>query len=377
MSIIVKIGTFFLNILFSLMKLLPVQKKITYISRQMNKTPLDFQMIEDCFKNKNQDYKHIILAKMIPDGIIGKIGYCFHMLKQMYHIATSKIVILDTYCLLVSLLNQRDSLIVIQMWHALGAFKKFGYSILDQEEGSSSRLAHLMKMHHNYTYVLSSSEYAASFFAEAFHVSMDKMKIYPLPKTDLLLNKNETEKVINHIYDIYPQLKTTKEKIVYAPTFRKTNEQHLYRAIKNLIREIDFDKYELILKTHPLTTFKMNDSRIIEDNVFDSLQFFHVADVIITDYSAVLFEALMLNKPIYFYAFDFREYVDKRSFYIDYKQMPGLICYQAQDLMNAIENENIDLKKIESFKKLMVSPYQLSYTEDFVDFLIGCIKEKK
>ena len=58
------------------------------------------------------------------------------MLRQMYHAATSEIVVLDTYCIIISLLKQRKSLKVIQMWHALGAMKKFGYSILDKGEGT-------------------------------------------------------------------------------------------------------------------------------------------------------------------------------------------------------------------------------------------------
>ena len=44
MSIVVKIGVFFMNIIFAIMKLLPVQKKITYISRQMDTTPVDFSL---------------------------------------------------------------------------------------------------------------------------------------------------------------------------------------------------------------------------------------------------------------------------------------------------------------------------------------------
>lgn len=372
MDIIISIGTFFLNVIFSIMKLCPVQKKITYISRQMNTTPLDFQLVIDNFIKKDSSYKHVVLAKMLPKGLVGKIGYCFYMFKQMYHIATSQIVILDTYCIPISLLKQRESLIVIQMWHALGAFKKFGYSILDKEEGSSSRVAKLMKMHHHYTYVLTSSDYTAPFFAEAFHVAMDKMKVFPLPKTDMLLNKKMKEDIQNRIYKQYPQLKgTQKKKIVYAPTFRKNNDHDLYDAVINLINEIDFDEYELILKKHPLTTFHINDSRIIEDENFTSLEMFHIADIIITDYSAVLFESSLLNKPLYFYAFDYEDYMKKRSLYVDYYQeMPGPIVQDAKELMYIIQNQDVDYEKISRFRDLMVSSTQNSYTDDFVDFLI-------
>lgn len=372
MSIIIKIGTYFLNFIYIFMKILPVQEKITYISRQMNTIPKDFEMVIKCIQEKDKHYKHVVLARMIPNNIVGKIKYCFHILKQMYHIATSRAVLLDTYCIPVSLLKQRKNLIVIQMWHALGAFKKFGYSILDQEEGSSSKIAHLMKMHHNYTYVLSSSPYAACFFAEAFHVSQEKMKIFPLPKTDLLTDEDLKMKTIHRIYQRYPQLQNTEKKIiVYAPTFRKKNDDMLYQAIIQLIQEIDFNQYEFVLKLHPLTHFDIHHSNIIIDNDFTSLEFFHLADYVITDYSAIIFEAVMLDKPIYFYAFDYQQYMDKRSFYIDYqKQLPGPIIENASKLMAEIMREDVNKQSIIDFKNLMIASCERSYTEDFTCFLL-------
>ncbi len=374
MELIIKFGTWCLNILFAFVKILPVQKKITYISRQTNTTPLDFQLVIKNIQEKNSSYKHVVLAKMLPQNLTGKIGYCFHILIQMYHIATSKAVILDSYCIPISLLRQRKSLIVIQMWHALGSLKKFGYSILDQQEGSSSRIAELMKMHKNYTYVLASSEFAALHFAEAFRVEQDKIKIFPLPKTDLLLNIELKERTIAKIYKEYPQLKNQKKRvIVYAPTFRKSEDeiQVLEKAIFNLVNEIDFEKYELVIKTHFLTKISVCDGRVIFDKKFTSSEFFYIADVIVTDYSAVIFEALMLDKPIYFYAFDYDKYMQTRSFYVDYmKEMPGMIEKDASELIKTIENSKIDLERRQNFRKKMIAGCKKTYTDDFVDFLL-------
>ncbi len=377
MSLLVNIGIFFLNILFAIMKLCPVKKKITYISRQMDSMPLDFQMTIDQFKKDHPDYQHVVLAKMIHPGLGNKIKYCFHMLRQMYHIATSQAVVLDTYCIPVSILHQRKSLVVIQMWHALGSFKKFAYSILDQKEGSSSHIAKLMKMHYHYTYVLSSSEYAANHFAEAFHVKREQVKVFPLPKTDLLIDESRKKEIITHIEERYPLLKETKKKIiVYAPTFRKTDD-HLKEATEALIHAIDFDHYELVIKLHPLTSFSIGDSRVIKDDDFTSLEFFHKADIIITDYSAVLFEALMLDKPLYFYDFDYDVYMSNRALYIDYKtQMPGVIAEDPEVLMQAIDDEDYDLEKIRAFKHLMIAPCKKSYTKDFTDFLFAEIEKR-
>ena len=125
-----------LNGLYSLMKLFPVQKKITYISRQSNELSVDFKLIINKMQERHPEYKNVALIKMIGKSVPEKAVYGFHMLRQMYHAATSEIVVLDTYCIIISLLKQRKSLKVIQMWHALGAMKKFGYSILDKGEGT-------------------------------------------------------------------------------------------------------------------------------------------------------------------------------------------------------------------------------------------------
>lgn len=372
MGLIVKLGTAFLNLIFMFMKLLPVKKKITYISRQMDSEPLDFVMVKEQMQQDHPEYQHVILAKMIHKGLGAKIGYVFHMFRQMYHIATSEAVILDTYCIPISLLKQRKSLVVIQMWHALGAFKKFGLSILDTKEGSSSKVAKLMHMHEHYTYVLTSSIAAAPYFAEAFGYSKDRLKVYPLPKTDLLVSKSYHSAIVKEIESVYPQLHDTdKQIIVYAPTFRKNKaDDHLKEAIEALINVVDFDAYELVIKLHPLTKMDIDDPKVIVDHQFSSLQFFHEADVIITDYSAALFEACMLRKPIYFYDFDYASYTKNRSFYIDYKaNMPGPIRENAEDLMACINAQACKVKKVENFVDLMVAPCKFSYTKDFTDFL--------
>jgi len=373
MKFVLGIATGCLNLLFYCMKMLPVQKKITYISRQMDSVPLDFKLVIDEFEKQDDTYEHVILAKTIPKGILGKVGYCFHIFVQMYHIATSKAVVLDTYCIAISLLKQRESLIVIQMWHALGALKKFGYSILDQEEGSSSKIAKLMKMHENYTYVLASSEFVVPYFAEAFHVKENQVKVFPLPKTDLLNDQEIRSTIVEKIGNRYPRLKCSEKQIVvYAPTFRKDEgaKVEMQKAVDRLIQVFDFEKYELVIKKHVLSEFRVNDERVIMDDIFTTLEFLHMADVIVTDYSAVMFEALIMKKPILFYAFDRDSYMRNRDFYISYDtEMPGKVVRDAKSLVDSIEEDKLECEKIKVCRDKMIAPCRESYTKDFVRFL--------
>ena len=230
MILLVKVGIFILNIMYSFLKLFPVKNKIVYISRQSNSIPIDFIMIKTTMEEKLPGYKNIILARTIETGVCAKILYGCHMLRQIYHLATSKIVILDSYCIAVSVLEHRNSLLIIQIWHALGALKKFGYSILDKKEGTSSRIADLMKMHKNYSYVLASGEYCRVYFAEAFHQPIDKIKVFPLPRLDLLLDKLYQEQKKKEILLKYPFLYRDGKKLFYMP-------QHLERITRSLKKE--------------------------------------------------------------------------------------------------------------------------------------------
>ena len=125
--VILKIGIAILNGIYFFIKLFPMNfNKITFISRQNNSVSLDFKMIIEELEKEKKDAKIIVLCRRLEKGTIKQIKYSFHMLRQMYHIATSQLVILDSYCITVCILKQKKKLKVIQIWHALGSLKKFG-----------------------------------------------------------------------------------------------------------------------------------------------------------------------------------------------------------------------------------------------------------
>ncbi len=357
MSFILKLAILFLNIIYFFIKLFPTRNKITMISRQSDNITTDFKLLKDEI-NKCTDYKVIILTKKLKPGLKNKIAYIFHMFTQMYHIATSKCVILDSYCLSVSLLKHKKKLVVIQMWHAMGCLKKFGYSIVETNASTSAfektmtiekkkKINEVMRMHKGYNYIFASSKECVPHFAEAFGYSLEKMVVMPLPVVDLLTDFKYQEDINKKIKDSYPIMKK-KKNIVYVPTFRPEEKE---KKIQELIDCVDFEKYNFIIKLHPLTNLNNYDERVIWDKKFSSQDMMIIADYIITDYSAVVYEASLLGKPLYFYTYDYEEYVRKRDFYLDFKQeLPGVISEDPKEIMNAITGDNYDLTAIEKFK---------------------------
>lgn len=291
----------------------------------------------------------------------------------MFYLATSKAVLLDSYCIAVSLLDEYIKAPVIQMWHAMGNMKKFGYTSLDEGEGRSYSTAHAFKMHHGYDAVLISSKTFIDDFAAGFNVDPSIILETPLPRTDLLINPEHVKKQRELILDKFPSLKK-KKNIVYCPTFRKTPAPNEAEAMKQLINAVNFEKYNFIYKAHPVSTQRFEDKRVLQD--YGNYDMLYIADYVISDYSTVIYEAGLLNVPVYLYAYDWDTYHEKRSLNIDIKKdVPTLFTNNAKAIMQAIETDNFDNKKYQQFIRNNIRiPKDTSCTERVIDIIFGLIK---
>lgn len=374
MIVLLRIGIFCLNIVYSIIKILPIKNRVLMISRQSDKPSVDFILL----KNELNDNKieSVFLCKTLNNGLKSKLCYIFHMFKQMYYISTSKIIILDSYCIVISLFKNKNEQSVIQMWHALGAFKKFGKSLSKEIKGKdkhtnidSNKIDSIMKMHNNYDYIFTSSKECIKHFGEAFGYDNTFFKIFPLPRLDRINNRKYCENAKTKIFDSYPILRNNKKNIVYCPTFRDNNND--YKYIKRLIDSIDYSLYNLVIKLHPSSKYDFSDKRVILDTEFETFEFGFIADFFITDYSAVMFEIILFNKPIYFYAYDKEEYLGSRNFYLNYDMdLPGKVYTDSDSLMNDLNNNIFSKTDFNSFKNKYIALPKKSYTKDIVAFVI-------
>lgn len=367
---LLRIGIIGLKAIYIIIKLFPTSNKITFISRQSNNPSLDFSILQEELNKRYPQYKIVTLAKKIDN----KVLYSFHMIKQMYHIATSKVVLLDSYCIVISLLHHKKSLKVIQMWHAAGAIKKFGYQSLDKKEGRGSKIARIMNMHKNYTHVIAPSHATAKFYQEAFNVSKDQIIINGLPRLDYILDKDLGKEKLKELCNQYHRFRNkTKKTILYVPTFRKDNDN--VDKIKELIKAINFSKYNLVIKMHPLDKSEKINKYILDKkyNVYDLLK---LADYVITDYSAVAFEASILNKPLYFYVYDIKEYKKVRGLNIDlFKEMNNSTSTNIKEIISSIENGKYDYNELENFRTKYIGKDYYNNTIKLVDFIFNYLNE--
>lgn len=359
---------------YSFYKRRKTENKIAFISRQSETPSTDFRYLINEIKTNYPQYQVVVLCKMIPSSFGGKIKYVGEMFRQMKALATSKVVVLDGYCILASMLKHKKDLKIIQIWHALGAFKKFGKSVLDKEGGKSSKTASAFKMHNNYSYIAASGDECVPFFAQAFGQPVSKFIPIGIPRMDYLTDPQENERVRGNVLRKYPQLANGRKNILYAPTFRDTQQDKdaLANATEELVNKVNYSDFNLILKHHVVDSNKeqiYTDSRMnkAEGENFTAMDFMCVADYVVTDYSSVIYEALLKDLPIYIYCFDSDKYIDERGFYIDFwTDIPALYSKNAKGICDFIASGmHANSEKEENFKKAYVNKRFSSITAEY------------
>lgn len=348
LNCVIKLAVYMLRLLYIPYKaFLKPRDKICMLSRQGNENSISFVLTKNALLQLDSSVEVVILSKKIEGNLVQKFLYCFHILRQMYHIATSKIVIVDGYCIPVSVLKHKENQTFIQMWHALNVIKKFAYRALDKPAGVKSDLAEIMCMHKNYTHLLCGCQETGDLLRKSFRAPEAELVIMGLPYIDSILHRDE--KIILEMYRKYPQL-AEKEIILYAPTFRK------YHKVKtSWIREkINLDKYNVVVKLHPVDQQgidDLDDPRIIYDEMFTTHQWLWICDRIVTDYSGIGVESTLLDKKLYFYLYDKALYEQEIGLNINLYEEPiaPYVCETAEQLVERME-ENYDFTLVKAYK---------------------------
>ena len=375
-NIILTIGItilkFFANLIYCILKIFPTKNKIVMITRQSNTPTLDFRLLKEEIENTDNSIMIETLCNKIESkalyraGILYKIKYILYILKIMYNLATSKVCIVDGYCIPVCILKHKKKLKIIQIWHASGAVKKFGYQILDKEAGSNSRIAELMCMHKNYDYIIAPSEATKKYFSEAFNTPEDKIVKLGLPRLEYISESKYSKS--EEIFKKYPKLKE-KKNILYIPTFRKNND---FNAVEKILEhKIDENKYNLIISLHPLDTTPVPEKYLV-DKKYSSYDLIKIADYIITDYSALSIEASVLNKPIFIFLPDIKEYKEETGLNINLKEeLSTFTCENFDEIIDKIEKKEYNTKEIEKYREKYIEINENKTTENLASFILN------
>lgn len=361
-----------LRFIYFFLKIFPVNnKKIVFISRQTDYIHIDFQMLKEEIERRDKSIKMIFMCKRIKKGLFNILSYGFTLIRQMYHLSTSKMAIIDGYCIPVCTLKHKKSLTVLQIWHSIGKIKMSGYQTLDTPSGRSSKMARLMCMHKNYDKIIAGGPAFNQFYKEGFRVEEDVLLNYGLPRIDYLLQNKENAK--RKMYEKFPELKD-KKVVYYAPTFRTYDVD----GPSKLIDKYNPKDFALILTCHPNQKLDIDESKIYKLNLkeFSAADILNICDYLITDYSSISLEAAVLGKRTLYYLYDYDKYMSENGLNLDpRKSMPTCSFEDPESIIEIIKNDTYDDKALAKFVKNYLPKELGKSTKLIVDYIFETLKK--
>lgn len=344
-------------------------------------------------KLQNRAFFYTTRADKIPLENLSQVYYSYkgekvlfakrypHTLKDnaeiRKYIMTSKVIVTDDYINLLKKVRLRENQKVIQLWYAGGAIRRFGLDSPDKD----SRIDEY-KAHSQYTDVCVSSEYVRQFYSHAFGVEMDVVKALGNPRTDLIVDEEKLRESRENICSKHPLLKEKKHIYVYLPTNREYDDETAVFDPKldwNELNDVLDDDEIFILCRHPNMKHEYIKGMLyprVKDYTTDSaMELLSVADVVITDYSAIMFDSTIMDIPMVFYCPDYDTY--DCDFYLNYERdVPGEIIKNPNELLEAARRakDNGYKESIKAFKEMEMGACDGNSTERVCKLIESYIK---
>lgn len=344
---------------------------ILFVANRNDTIPAEFKGIYDYAKSKG----YRVICHCMPK-LESKTFYVNEFKKIRYDIiftklyAQAKCTFVSDYYLPAFANNPRKASRLVQVWHGCGAFKKWGYSTRESSWGLKSDFFEKYNVHKTYTDIITSAESVNKIYAEAFDTDVSKVKALGVSRTDVFFDKDFIKEKTAEIREKY-NIPDNKKIILWAPTYRGDSLQKSHNEItfdlEKLYNEFK-DDYVLLIKLHPHLVKGFNARTFAPEYMKDFAIKPHpsspidsllcASDIVISDYSSLIFEYSLLERPMIFYAYDLEDYESDRAFYYDYSSfVPGEIVSDTVGIIAAIRKTEteFDKEKIRRFRNEYMS----------------------
>ncbi|WP_456405800.1 CDP-glycerol glycerophosphotransferase family protein [Caldithrix abyssi] len=262
-------------------------------------------------------------------------------LKAFYYGLIAKFYLISAYVDDINFWTSGGA-VVFNLWHGI-PLKKIEFDIstglLAKRYQKRSWYNRIFKpyFYRRPDFVLSTSQEVSRLFASAFRVSPTQCPPLGYPRTDIFFKSKEEIKKHIQQYEskalnaLLKQIAAYERVILYMPTWRDDRQNFMQKAFPNVEQLNDALKLKnalLLIKLHPndssLKTFRDLSHIKTMPAKIDLYPFLPFTDGLITDYSSIYFDYMLLKKPIIFYPFDLEEYLRNREMYFDYQEtLPG------------------------------------------------------
>ena len=282
-------------------------------------------------------------------------------------IATARYIIICEGTDLIGCLDLRPETYVLQTWHGCGLIKKCGFSTVDTAFGRDLKTQLKYPLYENMDMVTAASTEEIWTLEDAMNLKgQGIVKPVGVSRTDVFFDEDFVRAAKEKLIEVVP-LSKEKKTIRYSPTFRG----EMKSAASPDALDIDVmakaltDEYVLIIKHHPLVKNRPKIPAEWENkfayDVSDTMNIdglICASDICISDYSSIIYEYSLFERPIVLFAPDKEEYADKRGMYYDYEElMPGPIFTDTESLVDYIVHidKRFDKKRVTEFKNKHMS----------------------
>lgn len=336
---------------FALFRVFPLRDdKVFFVATHDDSPEGNVGIVAEALRKKAPQKKLYFLTKR--DGI--HRPFTFFVIKA-YQMATSGTIFMDNEFMPMAYTPIDRRAKVVQLWHGTGSLKRIG---LDIETGTVAALA--ARANRKITHLIVNSRRTKEQYAKAFGVPEDRTYVLGLPRTDLILDSERMEQKRRDFYSQYPQLEG-KRCVLYAPTFRDDE-------VKNPVLALDLadlagtmaEDEVLLLRLHPhvAANFSEDILKTCGQSVWNMSSYpgvttlLAVADCLITDYSSIIYEYCLFERPMIFYAYDLQKFRDTgRDFYEDYENyVPGPVVQEQSELVKLWEDGFEWREKVTDFR---------------------------
>ena len=339
----------------------PDEKAILFVSDIRGEMGGNFKYIKDYMADKGYSFKYDFRP---GKNNVRSFGELRELVRKM---SSCRYIVLEDYFHFSAYKKYSPKQKICQVWHGAGAFKKFAHS-----RATSGDNIKIHKGYRMYSKAITSSPEINWCYAEAFNIDESKVKATGIPGTDLYFHKEEMAKRRDELLRDYPVLKD-KKLILFAPTYRAGSQRDAsydlnMLDLEGLYRELK-DDYVFAFKWHPAMYENVKGDAGFNSEISRHPDFFldlsahrDISEilpsvrVLITDYSSVIFDYYLLDRPIVFFPYDMEEYEGARGLYYNYdKYTYGRVVTSQDELIQAARAEDMCPDKREEFGKTFMS----------------------
>jgi CDP-ribitol ribitolphosphotransferase len=321
---------------------LPIRRRVVLATARLAHLEGNLAYLHAEIRRARPGVRVTTLLEPYSYGLAGKLAYLLRLVRGTYLLRTSSLFVVDNAYLPVHVAPHRVGTTVVQVWHAVGALKRFGADTaggLTEPERSF--------LHHHYDYVVCAGEASRGPYSAALRTPAERVLPLGVARTDFFFDRAALAASRERMLAAYPALREGRV-VLYAPTFRGRGrgKRPASGFDPTAVRAALPAGHVLALKSHPNldpTLVAASGFDVVIDPALELNEAFAAADVLVTDYSSSIFEWALLRRPLVLLTADLEEYERDPGLYLDARtELIGERVDRADDIPRAIAEARVD-----------------------------------